>query len=67
MPFHFTYPGFHWVKPLPGQGMSWLFLGLAALALLVAIGFFYRIAISLFTIGFSYTFLIDRTTKITST
>lgn len=58
--FHFSYYGFSWVRPLPGSGMYWLFAGLGALSILIMLGLFYRIAIILFFLAFSYVFLIDQ-------
>jgi vitamin K-dependent gamma-carboxylase len=57
---YFKYYGFGWVKVLPGDGMYWLFCLLAALAIFIALGLFYRISIVLFTLGFSYAFLIEQ-------
>ena len=57
----FTYPGFEWVRPWPGWGMYLHYAVLAALALAIATGAFYRIVTPLFTIGFAYTQLIDVT------
>jgi len=59
-PFHFTYYGFSWVKPLPAVGMLALFVGLAACAVLIAVGLRYRLACSLFCLGFTYAFLLER-------
>ena len=59
--FYFTYYGFSWVHPWPGQGMHWHFAGLGALALAIAAGFFYRVASVLFFLGFTYVFLLDQT------
>lgn len=59
--FHFPYRGFEWVVPLSGNSMYGVFAGLLALALLVAAGWFYRVATLLFAIGFTYVFLIERT------
>jgi hypothetical protein len=50
--FHFGYPLFDFVRPLPGSGMYWLFLVMLALALLIGIGWFYRAA----SIGFAICF-----------
>ncbi len=58
--FHFTYFGFSWVSPWPGDGMYWHFLGLGGLALMVAFGLFYRVASVLFFLGFSYVFLLEQ-------
>lgn len=57
----FHYPGFAWVAPWPGVGMYVHYVVLAILALAIALGFYYRIAIVAFTIGFTYTQLIDIT------
>ena len=57
----FTYPGFAWVAPWSVTGMYVHYGVLAALALAIAVGFHFRIAIVLFTAGFAYTQLIDVT------
>ncbi len=59
--FHFTYPGFGWVRPLPDPLMHAHFIALAILGLMVAAGFCYRAAILLFFLGFTYVELIDQT------
>lgn len=59
-PLHFTYPGFNWVQPLPGAGMSVFFAVLAVLALGVMLGLAYRLSIILFTFGFTYWFLLEK-------
>ena len=54
--------GFEWVRPWGTLGMHVLF-GLVALsALFVALGLFYRVAIVVFFLGFTYIELIDVTT-----
>jgi len=58
--FHFTYPGFGWVVPLPEPWIQIAWLVLALSAFLVMIGLFYRIAIIALTILFSYFFLLDQ-------
>ena len=58
--FHFSYPGFEWVKPLPAGFMHALVAGLAVCALGVAAGFFYRVCATLFFLGFTYLELIER-------
>lgn len=57
--FHFHYPGFSWVRPLPEDllELGWLVMGTAAL--FVMLGLFYRAAIILFTLIFAYFFLLD--------
>jgi len=58
--FFFTYYGFDWVQPLPGDGMYYLFAVLGILSVCIAIGFKYRIAASLFFLAFTYFFLIEQ-------
>jgi hypothetical protein len=60
--FHFTYPGLDWIRPWPEPLMHAHFVLLALFAMGVAAGFFYRVCIVLFFIGFTYVELIDQTT-----
>ncbi len=59
--FHFTYPGFHWVAPLPEPWIWVAWLGMGGFALLVMLGLFYRVSIVALTVLFSYFFLLDKT------
>lgn len=59
--FHFAYYGFDWVKPWPGDGMYWHFYALGFLGLCVLFGFWYRLSATLFFLGFTYVFLLDKT------
>lgn len=59
--FFFHYYGFEWIKPLPGDGMIWLFYGMGLLAAAVMVGFYYRLSSALFWVGFTYIFLLDQT------
>ncbi|MBO6783552.1 MAG: HTTM domain-containing protein [Alphaproteobacteria bacterium] len=59
--FHFKYYGFEWVEPWPGSLMYLHFAVTGALAFLIMIGLFYRVAIVLFLFMFSYIFLLDQT------
>jgi vitamin K-dependent gamma-carboxylase len=59
--FRFKYWGFGWVEVLPPAAMHALFWVLAGLALAVAVGFRFRTASLLFTLGFVYLELIDVT------
>ena len=61
-PFHFTYWGFEWVQPLGETGMHLLFFTLIVASLLIALGLFYRPAIVIFFLGFTYVELLDVTT-----
>jgi HTTM domain/Vitamin K-dependent gamma-carboxylase, lumenal domain len=57
---HFTYYGFDWVRPWPGEGMYLHFLALGALATFILLGLWYRISAALFFLGFTYVFLLDQ-------
>jgi len=58
---HFTYPGFGWVKPLPGNGMYVVFFVLGLAAALLATGLAYRAAAAVYFLGFTYVFLLEQT------
>ncbi len=58
--FNFTYLGFDWVKPWPGDGMFIHFLVLGAAALAFTLGFRYRIAAVVMFLAFLYQFLLER-------
>jgi len=60
--FHFTFYGFGWVKPFGEAGTYALFAVMAVATLMVTIGLFYRAAITLFFLTFSYAELMDKTT-----
>jgi hypothetical protein len=57
--FYFSYLPF--VQPWPGEGMYWHFFALGVLAVFIALGLYYRVAASLFFLGFTYVFLLDKT------
>ncbi|REJ86881.1 MAG: vitamin K-dependent gamma-carboxylase [Planctomycetota bacterium] len=59
-PVHFTYPGFAWVQPLPGEWMYGFFAVMGLLALCVMVGFAYRLSMPLLTFGFWYWFLLEK-------
>jgi hypothetical protein len=59
--FHFTYYGFEWIKPL-GNYTYLLFLIAGIAALFVAIGYQYKLAITIFFMSFTYIELMDKTT-----
>lgn len=58
--FFFTYYGFDWVRPWPGNGMYVHFAVLGLLAFCILIGCMYRVATALFFLGFTYVFLLDQ-------
>src|SRR6201985_1666398 len=60
--FHFTFYGFGWVRSLGPVGMYLLFAVLILSALLIILGLFYRAAISIYFLCFTYVELIDKTT-----
>jgi len=60
--FHFKYRFFEWVHPWPGEGMYLHFYAMGALALLVTVGLFYRLAAALLWLAFTYTFLLEQAT-----
>ena len=59
--FHFTYYGFGWVKPLPGDLMYVHFIVMGIAAACMMIGFQYRIASIAFFVLFSWMFLAEQT------
>ena len=59
---HFKYAGFEWVSAWPAPWMHLHFAALALLAVAVILGIRSRLAALLFTIGFTYVELIDKTT-----
>lgn len=59
--FYFTYYGFAWVSPWPGEWMYVHFAGLGILATLILLGLAYRFASTLFFLAFTYVFLLDQT------
>jgi hypothetical protein len=60
-PYQFAFFGLDFIKPLPGNGMYLLFAVLTVCTVLITIGLFYRVAITVFVIGFTYIFLLDET------
>lgn len=58
--FHFTYDGFQWVQPWPGNGMYVHFYALGALAVCIMLGLWYRLSATLFFLGFTYVFLLEQ-------
>jgi hypothetical protein len=58
--FHFTYYGFDWIKPLPGDAMYLHFIVMGILSVFIMVGFKYRVSTILFFIAFSYMFLVEQ-------
>ncbi|MFO1096276.1 MAG: HTTM domain-containing protein [Planctomycetaceae bacterium] len=59
--YHFKYYGCEWVQVPPGHGMHVIFALLGTCAVMMAIGFLYRIAAIGFAVLFTWIFLIDQT------
>ena len=59
--YNFTFAGFDWVSPWPGNGMYFHFLALLVLALAISVGFLYRLSSLAFAALFTYVFLLERT------
>ncbi|WP_158262288.1 MULTISPECIES: HTTM domain-containing protein [Pirellulaceae] len=59
--YYFSYENFFWIRPLPSVGMPILFGVLTLLALMIAIGLFYRVVTVTHWCGFVYVFLLDQT------
>ncbi len=59
--FHFTFYGFEWVRPWPGEWMYVHFAVLGILAACIMAGLFYHVCTLLFFVGFTYVFLLDQT------
>lgn len=57
----FPYYGFEWIKPLEGNGMYVIFGVLIIASIFIALGFFYKLSITLFFLLFTYVELIDKT------
>lgn len=58
--FRFTYYWWSWVEPLPEPFMSMAFLFILAAAIGIVLGYQYRLACSIFAIGFTYVFLLEK-------
>lgn len=59
--FYFSYYGYEWLKPWGGNGMETHFIALGICAALIIAGLCYRLAATLFFLGFTYVFLLDET------
>ena len=57
----FTFIGFEWLQPLPGNGMYWYYGLMAVCALGIAAGLLYRYSLGLFTILFAGSYFMQKT------
>ncbi|WP_367017809.1 HTTM domain-containing protein [Bremerella sp. JC817] len=58
--FHFTYPGFGWVKPWPGEGMYFHVALMCVAATGITLGCCFRLLSLLFFLGYTHLFLIEK-------
>lgn len=56
----FKYHYFEWVKLIPGFKLELLFLVMGLCAIGIMLGLFYRVAMTIYTICFTYHFLLDQ-------
>ena len=59
--FHFTWPGFDWVRPWPGGGMQIQFGMMAVAGVFLACGFLTHLSNLVVAFGITHFFFIDRT------
>ena len=53
---HFSYIGLEFIKPLPGNGMVYVYLAQAVVALGILLGWRYRLSAAVFFLLFGYSF-----------
>ncbi len=58
--FTFTFIGFEWLQPLPGNGMYFYYFIMGTLGLLVAAGYKYRWSMIAFTVLWTATYLMQK-------
>lgn len=59
--FTFTFIGFEWLTPLPGNGMYYYYALMAIFGFMVMVGLLYRFSLTAFTILWSATYLMQKT------
>lgn len=59
-PCTFSFIGFEWLQPLPGNGMYYWFAGMALLALLIMTGILYRLAMPAFAVMWTAVYLMQK-------
>lgn len=59
--FTFTFIGFEWLQPLPGFGMYWYYALMGVFGIMVMIGYKYRFGITAFTLMWTATYLMQKT------
>lgn len=58
--FTFSLIGFEWLQPLPGPGMYYYYAIMALCGIAIAVGFYYRLSLSAFTILWTLTYWMQK-------
>ncbi len=58
--FTFSLIGFEWLQPLPGSGMYYYYSVMALCGVAIAIGFYYRFSLSVFTIMWTLSYWMQK-------
>lgn len=58
--FTFTFIGFEWLQPLPGNGMYYYYALMSIFGLLVMLGYRYRLSLGIFTLMWTATYLMQK-------
>lgn len=59
--FTFTFIGFEWLQPLPGNGMYFYYIIMGVMGILVTVGYRYRFSMIAFTLLWTGTYLMQKT------
>ncbi|MFT5725318.1 MAG: vitamin K-dependent gamma-carboxylase [Bacteroidia bacterium] len=59
--FTFSFIGFEWLQPLPGNGMYYYFFVMGIIAIAITIGWRYRLMMALFTVGWAGLYFMHKT------
>lgn len=59
--FTFTFIGFEWLQPLPGHGMYFYYILMGLTGVMVTVGYRYRFSIIAFTLLWTGTYLMQKT------
>lgn len=60
--YAFPFIGFEWIKPLPENGMFYYFVLIGILGIFIMLGYYYRLAIILYTILWAGVYFMQKTT-----
>ncbi|ULC59558.1 HTTM domain-containing protein [Flaviramulus sp. BrNp1-15] len=58
--FTFSFIGFEWLQPLPGHGMYYYYVLMGVFGLLIMVGYKYRLSIISFTLMWTATYLMQK-------